>query len=80
MLAVKPKIAIISTSLSSGGAERFAGLLGLMLEDLQYEIHHIIINDGIDFHFSGRLLNLGKCCKYEFSIIKKIKKDRKSVV
>lgn len=74
MLAVKPKIAIISTSLSSGGAERFAGLLGLMLENLQYEIHHIIINDGIDFHFNGRLLNLGKCCEKEISIIKKIKK------
>ena len=74
MSLVKPKIAIISTSLSAGGAERFAGSLGIMLEELNFEIHHIAINDGVDFHFNGKLLNLGKRCDQNISVVKKIKK------
>lgn len=74
MSVVKPKIAIISTSLSTGGAERFAGSLGLMLEELHFEIHHVIINDGVDFHFNGKLLNLGRRCNQSSFFVKKIKK------
>lgn len=74
MSLVKPKIAIISTSLSAGGAERFAGSLGLMLEELHFEIHHIVINDEVDFHFNGKLLNLGKLCNQNNAFVKKIKK------
>ena len=55
----KNKIAIISHSLGNGGAERFAGILSLMLTDLGYEIHHIIINDSVDYTFGGNLYNLG---------------------
>ncbi len=56
----KNKIAIISHSLGKGGAERFAGTLSFMLTDLGYQIHHIIINDAVDYPFSGNLYNLGK--------------------
>lgn len=74
MSLVKPKIAIISISLSTGGAERFAGSLGLMLEELNFEIHHVIINDGFDFHFNGKLLNLGKLFNQNSFFVKKIRK------
>jgi len=56
----KHKIAIVSTSLGSGGAERFAALLSFMLEKLDFEVHNIIINDAVDYEYSGKLLNLGE--------------------
>lgn len=74
MVAEKTKIALISTTLSAGGAERFAGMLGIMLEKLNYEIHHIVINSATDFHFNGKLLNLGILGSSNISIVKKIKK------
>lgn len=70
----KDKIAIISTSLGKGGAERFACQLSFMLHDLGYEIHHIIVNDIVDYDFKGYLYDLEAHCKNDFSIIKKIKK------
>jgi glycosyltransferase involved in cell wall biosynthesis len=70
----RPKIAIVSTSLGTGGAERFAGSLAIILEELHFEVHHIIVTDSTDFHFSGRLLNLDKVCNHRISILKKIKK------
>jgi glycosyltransferase involved in cell wall biosynthesis len=54
------KIAIVSASLGLGGAERFASLLGLMLSNLGYEVHHIIILDIVDYEYKGKLVNLGK--------------------
>lgn len=54
------KIAIVSASLGLGGAERFASLLGLMLINLGYEVHHIIILDIVDYEYKGKLVNLGK--------------------
>ncbi|TBX68809.1 glycosyltransferase family 4 protein [Flavobacterium silvisoli] len=74
MIKAGRKIAIISISLSSGGAERCSGLLGLMLEKEHFEIHHIIINDGTDFHFNGALLNLGKQTTAKNPLIRKIMK------
>ncbi len=70
----KDKIAIISISLGSGGAERFAGQLSFILDNLGYEIHHIIINDLVDFPFKGSLYNLGAICKNNNFISKKIRK------
>ena len=54
------KIAIVSASLGLGGAERFASLLGIMLSNLGYEVHHIIILDKVDYEYKGKLVNLGK--------------------
>ncbi|NHM07018.1 glycosyltransferase family 4 protein [Flavobacterium sp. CYK-4] len=70
----KTKIAIISHSLGEGGAERFAGKLSFMLEDLNYEVHHIIVNDVIDYEFAGQLYNLGAFCPSDSGIFKKLKK------
>ena len=74
MSLTQNKIAIISDSLGNGGAERFAAVLSGMLSDLDYEIYHIIINDQIDYEFSGTVFNLGKLCGNDSSWVKKIRK------
>ncbi|MEM0542796.1 glycosyltransferase [Flavobacterium sp. j3] len=70
------KIAIVSTSLGVGGAERFAGLLSMMLHDLGYEVHHIIILDYVDYEYKGALVNLGKLFADEKGIIRAVKKGK----
>jgi glycosyltransferase involved in cell wall biosynthesis len=70
----KNKVAIISTSLGSGGAERFASLLSFILEKLNIEVHNIIINDVVDYEYGGKLLNLGIESSSPFLFFKKIKK------
>jgi glycosyltransferase involved in cell wall biosynthesis len=74
MIKNKNKVAIISNSLANGGAEKFASLLSFMLEDLNSEVHNVIINDGIDYRYGGELLNLGKESESGFLLLKKIKK------
>lgn len=74
MIQNKNKVAIISTSLGSGGAERFASLLSFMLEKLNVEVHNIIINDVVDYEYGGKLMNLGIGASGSFSFFKKIKK------
>ena len=68
------KVAIISTSLGNGGAEKFASLLSFMLENLNIEVHTIIINDAVDYEYAGELLNLGIDTESRFPFFKKIKK------
>jgi glycosyltransferase involved in cell wall biosynthesis len=70
------KIAIVSASLGVGGAERFAGLLSCMLDDLGYEVHHIIILDHVDYDFKGTLINLGKLFTAEKGIFRAVKKGK----
>ena len=70
----KTKIAIISHSLGNGGAERFAGELSFILNGIHYETHLIIVNDEVDYPFSGKLYNLGQVCKANSGFFKKIRK------
>jgi len=70
------KIAIVSSSLGVGGAERFAGLLSFMLHDLGYEVHHIIILDHVDYDYKGTLVNLGKLFANEKGLFRAIKKGK----
>jgi glycosyltransferase involved in cell wall biosynthesis len=70
----KNKIAIISTSLCLGGAEKFASSLSFMLSDLGFEIHNIIIEDEINYNFKGHLVNLGVICENNNYIVRKFKK------
>ncbi|MBS7788109.1 glycosyltransferase [Flavobacterium sp. CYK-55] len=74
MVNAKIKIAIVSHSLGVGGAERFAGTLSYMLESLGYEIHNIIVNDSVDYHYAGRLYNLEQKSASSIGLYKKIKK------
>jgi glycosyltransferase involved in cell wall biosynthesis len=70
------KIAIVSASLGVGGAERFAGLLSRMLQDLGFEVHHLIILDVVDFDYQGRLVNLGQLFAKEKGIFRAVKKGK----
>ena len=76
MNITKNKIAIISHSLSFGGAERFAGTLSFILNDLDYEVHNIIINNKVDYEYCGKLYNLGERCSDKSGFL--IKKFTKS--
>ena len=55
----KIKIAIITRSLSDGGAERNTAIMTVLLTNLGYEVHLISVLDKIEFEFKGHLLNLG---------------------
>ena len=68
------KIAIVSASLGLGGAERFASLLGLMVSNLGYEVHHIIILNIVDYQYKGKLVNLGKLFENENVLLRGYKK------
>ena len=70
------KIAIVSASLGVGGAERFAGLLSFMLNDLGYEVHHLIILDHIAYDYKGKVVNLGKLFSKDIGIFRAIKKGK----
>ena len=54
------KICIVTLSLGKGGAERSSGLLSQMLYDAGYDVHVVSILNDIEFHYKGKLLNLGE--------------------
>lgn len=68
----KTKIAIVSHSLGLGGAERFAGLLGQMLDGLGYDIHNILIEDKVAYDYAGKMYNLGQICANDNVVLRKI--------
>lgn len=70
----KKKVAIVSNSLGKGGAERFAALLTFMLEDSDFEVHSIIVNDAVNYSYTGALFNLEKESASSYSFCRKIKK------
>ncbi len=70
----KQKVAIVSNSLGKGGAERFAALLTFMLENSGFEVHSIIVNNAVDYLYTGTLFNLEKESSNSFSFYRKIKK------
>lgn len=72
----KKKVAIVSISLGKGGAERFAGLLTFMLQSSGFEVHSIIVNDDIDYKYTGALFNLEKESAGSFSVFRKLKKGK----
>jgi glycosyltransferase involved in cell wall biosynthesis len=52
------KICIVTTSLGSGGAERFGGILSQMLFRLNYDVHILTTKNVLDFEYSGKIFNL----------------------
>jgi glycosyltransferase involved in cell wall biosynthesis len=59
----KLNVAIISSTLGVGGAEKSSAHLSFLINDLGYEVHNIIINDVVQYQYAGKLLNLGKLDK-----------------
>ena len=72
----KSKIAIVSSSLSVGGAERFASTLSFILDDLGYEVHHLIILEGVAYEYKGKLVNLGTLFSTQKGIFRAFQKGR----
>lgn len=55
----KLKICLVSISLAKGGAERSTAILTKMLHDEGFDVHIVLLNDVIDYEFTGKLFNLG---------------------
>ncbi|MEZ8002737.1 MAG: glycosyltransferase, partial [Patiriisocius sp.] len=55
----KFKICLVSISLAKGGAERSVAMLSQMLSSLGHQVHIVVLNNEIDFKYSGTLFNLG---------------------
>ena len=53
------KICLVSISLAKGGAERSVAMLSQMLSSLGHQVHIVVLNNEIDFKYSGTLFNLG---------------------
>lgn len=68
------KIALVSFSLGSGGAERFAGTLSFMLEGLGYEVHHILVNPQVDYPHAGKVYILAPETEHSGGWWKKVQK------
>jgi glycosyltransferase involved in cell wall biosynthesis len=72
----KLKIAIVTSSLGRGGAQKSSANLSILLSNLGYEIHLISVLNFIDYEYQGQLLNLGKLKDQNDSIFGKIKRFR----
>jgi glycosyltransferase involved in cell wall biosynthesis len=68
----KTKIALIGYRLGIGGAERVMANLSVFFEKHGIEVHNIIIIDEVSYHFSGKLINLGKLKNKSNGIINKL--------
>lgn len=55
----KVRIAIVTSSLGIGGAERANAQLSILLDNLGFEVYIISILDHIEYEYRGTLLNLG---------------------
>ena len=73
----KFKICLVSISLAKGGLERSCAMLSQMLEAHGHEVHLVILNDEIDYPFSGKLLNLGKLKTENDTMVKRMLRFRK---
>jgi len=70
----KTKIALITTSLASGGAERACASLSIVLSNLGFDVHVVTVLDEIEFEFKGKLLNLGILKNKDDSILGRFKR------
>lgn len=73
----KFKVCLVSISLAKGGLERSCAMLSQMLEAKGHEVHLVILNDEIDYPFSGKMLNLGKLKTEKDSMPKRLLRFRK---
>src|SRR5690554_5289105 len=77
MIKSSKKICIVGISLAKGGAERSMAMLSQMLHNKGHEVHLVILNDNIDYEYSGRLFNLGKFKTSKDNLVKRLLRFRK---
>jgi len=73
----KFKVCLVSISLAKGGLERSCAMLSQMLEANGHEVHLVILNDEVDYPYSGKLFNLGKLKAEKDSMVKRLLRFRK---
>lgn len=71
------KVCLVSISLAKGGAERSVALLSKMLTNKGHNVHLVVLNDEVDFSFSGTLFNLGKFKTQRDTLLKRLVRFRK---
>lgn len=74
MIKQRSKIAIITSSLGGGGAQKSSANLSFVLSKLNYEVHIISILNQVDYKFRGQLLNLGVMRDKDNSLIGRTKR------
>lgn len=70
----KLKVCLVSVSLATGGLERSCAMLSQMLEAQGHKVQLLILNDEIDYPYSGKLYNLGKLKSEDDSIFKRLER------
>ncbi len=73
----KFKVCLVSISLAKGGLERSCAMLSQMLEAKGHEVHIIVLNDEVDYPYSGQILNLGKLKTEKDTLVKRLLRFRK---
>ncbi|SRX54772.1 glycosyltransferase [Aequorivita sp. CIP111184] len=73
----KFKVCLVSISLAKGGLERSCAMLSEMLETYGHDVHLVILNDEVDYPYSGKMLNLGKMKAKKDSMVKRLLRFRK---
>ena len=73
----KFKICLVSISLAKGGLERSCAMLSQMLTQQGHEVHLVVLNDEIDYPYSGKLFNLGKLKEIKDTPLKRLFRFRK---
>jgi glycosyltransferase involved in cell wall biosynthesis len=73
----KFKICLVSISLAKGGLERSCAMLSEMLDEQGHEVHLVVLNNEIDYPFSGKLLNLGALKDEKDTLVKRLLRFRK---
>lgn len=68
------KVCIVTPSLGLGGAERSAAMQSIMLTELGYEVHIVLISNIIFYEYKGEIFNLGKLKDKNNSLFYKIKR------
>ena len=66
------KICIVTQSLGIGGAERSAAMQSIMLTELGYDVHIVLISNSISYEYSGTVFNLGLLKEKRNSLFYKI--------
>lgn len=72
--AAKYKICLVSDHLSGGGAERCSALLSIFFAKNECEVHHVLVQDRIEYDYAGEVLNLGKLKKGGFNLSDRIER------
>ncbi|MGL4990792.1 MAG: glycosyltransferase [Sarcina sp.] len=80
----KKKLGIIVPSLSDGGAEKVAGNLSIIYDELGYDVYFLLYENRVSFNYKGKIIDLGISKKSgigkifrDFEIYSKIKKVKK---